>query len=87
MEHKEIERKCIFSGTGYYLVNDEKVRYQTNVSNAFNNFFITITEKLNIQRTEEGDAISVPKDSFPGIFPSIKIIPIMEAEVKSIEHP
>jgi hypothetical protein len=57
------------------------------VSNAFNNFFITIIENLHIQNTEEGDAISVPKYSFPGIFPSIKIIPIMEAEVKSIVHP
>ena len=54
------------------------------MANAFNNFFITITEKLNIQQIEKGDAISILKDSFPGNFPSIKIIPITEAEVKNI---
>jgi hypothetical protein len=54
------------------------------MANAFNNFFITITEKLNIQQIEKGDAISILKDSFPGNFPSIKIIPITEAEIKSI---
>ena len=56
------------------------------MANAFNNFFITITEKLNIQQIEKGDAISILKDSFPGNFPSIKIIPITEAEIKSIIH-
>jgi hypothetical protein len=68
-------------------VNDEKLRDQTNVANGFNNFFITITAKLNIQDAEKGDAISMPRDSFPVIFPSIEIIPIMEAEVKSIVDP
>jgi hypothetical protein len=68
------------------LVNDEKLRDQTNVANGFSNFFITITEKLNIQHTEKGDAISVLKDSFPLTFPSTEIIPIVEAEVKSIYY-
>jgi len=64
MEHyKERERKSTFSGTDYYyLEKSEKLRYQTYVSDAFNNFFITITEKLNIQHTEKEDAISIPKD-------------------------
>ena len=31
------------------LVNDEKLKDPTNVANAFNNYFLTITEKLNIQ--------------------------------------
>jgi hypothetical protein len=57
------------------------LRVQTNLANAFNNFFVTINEKLSFQHTEKRDAISIVKDSFPGIFPSIKIIPIMEAEV------
>ena len=39
------------------LVNDEKLEDPTNVANAFNKFFITITEKLNIQQREKGDAI------------------------------
>jgi hypothetical protein len=29
-------------------VNNEKLKYPTEVAKAFNNFFITITEKLNI---------------------------------------
>lgn len=53
---------------------------------AFNNLFITIIEKFNVQQIEKWDAISVLKDSFPGYFPCIQIIPISEAEVKSIIH-
>ena len=30
-------------------VNAEKLKDPTNVANAFNNFFVTITEKLNIR--------------------------------------
>jgi len=88
MEHyKERERKSTFSGTGSHLtVNDEKLKNPTNVANAFNNFCITITEKLNIQQLEKGDAISLLKDSFRGIFPNIKIIPITEAQIKSVIH-
>jgi hypothetical protein len=47
---------------------------------AFNNLFVTVTEKLNIQQVEEGDAISILEDSFPGNFPSIKIILITKTE-------
>ena len=39
------------------LANDEKLKDPTNVANASNKFFITITEKLNIQQREKGDAI------------------------------
>jgi len=67
-------------------VNDENLKDPRNVAKAFNNLFITITEKLSIQHIEEGDAISILKYSFPGNFPSIKIIPINEAESKSITH-
>jgi len=56
------------------------------VAKAFINLFVTITGKLNIQQIEEGDAISILKYSFPGNFPSIKIIPITEAEPKIIIH-
>ena len=41
------------------LVNDENFNDPRNIANAFNNFFITIAEKLNIQQIEKGDAISV----------------------------
>ena len=56
------------------------------MANAFNKFFIMVTEKLNIQQTENGDAILILKDSFAEKFPSIKVIPITEAEIRSIIH-
>jgi hypothetical protein len=43
--------------------------------NAFNNFFITITEKLNFQKTDKGDVTSILKDPFPGILSNITIKP------------
>ena len=36
------------------LVNDEQLKDATDVANAFNNFFTTITEKLDIQHLEKG---------------------------------
>jgi len=39
-----------------------------------------------MQQIRKGDAISILKDSFRGNFLSIKIIPVIEAEVKSIIH-
>jgi len=53
--------------------------------NAFNNFFVTITEKLNIQKIDTEDATSILKDSFPRIFSNINIIPITEGERK-VQH-
>jgi hypothetical protein len=49
MEHYTTrDRESTFSGTGSSLtVNDEKLKYPKEMANAFNNFFITITEKLN----------------------------------------
>jgi hypothetical protein len=44
------------------LVNNEKLKDPTIMDNAFNNFFVTVTEKLNIQKHEKGDAISFLKD-------------------------
>jgi hypothetical protein len=68
------------------LVNDEKLKDSSNDASAFNNFFITTVGKYNIYQVEKGDAISILKDSFPGKFPSIKIIPITEEEIKSTIH-
>ena len=67
-------------------MNDEKLKDPSNDDNAFNNFFITTAGKYNIYRVEKGDAISILKDSFPGKFPSIKIIPVTEEEMKSTIH-
>jgi len=49
MDHyKETDRESTFSSTS--LVNDEKFKDLRNVANAFNNFFVTITVKLNFKR-------------------------------------
>ena len=69
------------------LVNDEKLKDPTDVANAFHNFFITITEKLNnLQIQQNGDDNSVLKKFISWRFPKIKIIPITEDEIKSILH-
>jgi hypothetical protein len=60
----------------------EELNNQT-VANAFNNFFITAAEKLNIQKSDKVDAISFLKASFTGNFPSIKLISVTVAEIKS----
>jgi hypothetical protein len=36
--------------------------FLTIMANAHNNFFLTVTEKLNIQKPEKGDTISFLKD-------------------------
>ena len=69
-----VEEVSSFSG------DEQKLKDSKDQADAFNNFFIT-TEKLNIQK---GDAILILKYSFPGKFPSTKIIPITEAEIKTL---
>ena len=66
------------------LVNTGTLRDQKTVANTFNNFFLTISEKLDIHTLGKGDAISFLKDSFPTKFPNLNVIPITEAEIKSI---
>ena len=67
------------------LVNMGKLKdKKKTVANAFNNFFLTNSEKWNRYKSEKRDAISFLKDSFPGNFPTINIIPITEAEIKVI---
>ena len=63
-------------------VNQGKLKDKKTVANAFNNFLLTTSEKLKRYKSEKRDAISFLKDSFPGNFPTINIIPITEAEIK-----
>ena len=51
-------------------MNDGKVNDPTDAANAFNNFFVTITEKLIVQPIEKGDFISILKDSLLETFPA-----------------
>ena len=66
------------------VMGNENLKEPESLANTFNNYFLTVAEQLNVQKSEKGDAISLLKKSFPGNFPSIKIIPITEAEIKSI---
>jgi len=43
-------------------VNDENLRIQKNVANFFNNFFMTVTNKLEIQQIENRNAIAILQD-------------------------
>jgi hypothetical protein len=86
MEHyKERGRKTAFSATGSHNEWGKIKRSNTRVQ-CLNNFFITITEILNIQQIKKGDAVSILQDPFPGNFSSIKIILMTEADIKSIIH-
>jgi len=64
-------------------VNDEKLMDLINVANVFNNFFLTVTEKLNIQHIQRGCYLN-SKLFISWKFPSTKIIPTTEAEIKNI---
>jgi hypothetical protein len=84
MEHyTERDKKNTFNEQAPNLhENDEKLKDPSNNVNAFNNFFITTAGKYNIYQVEKGDAISILTDTSYGKFPSIKIIPITEEEIK-----
>jgi hypothetical protein len=47
------------------LSNNEKVKDPGIVANTFSNFFLTITESLNLHQEGREDAISFLKDAFP----------------------
>jgi hypothetical protein len=52
------------------LVNDGRVKDPTDVANAFDNFFITITEKIIVQPIEKGAVISILEYSLLETFPA-----------------
>jgi hypothetical protein len=70
----------------YDLLNSEKVKDPKTIANAFNTFFLTITENPNLQQKVRSDAISFIEDAFPRKFPSIKTVPTTQTEIKSIIH-
>jgi hypothetical protein len=67
-------------------INDDKVKDPEVIADAFNIFFLTITENLNLHQEVRGDAISFLKQAFPRKFPGIKTISTTETEIKSIIH-
>jgi hypothetical protein len=46
----------------FLLMNNEELTDPKNMANTFNTFFLTITEKLNIQQVEKEDAVSFLED-------------------------
>jgi hypothetical protein len=67
-------------------VNDEKFKDPRNVTNGFNNFFIMITEKLNIQQNRERRHYLNFKRTISWKLPQHTDNPITETEIKSIIH-
>jgi hypothetical protein len=68
------------------LSNNEKVKDPATVANAFNNFFLTTTEILNLHQAGSKDAVLFLKAEFSIKFPGIKIISTTETEIKNIIH-
>jgi hypothetical protein len=66
------------------LAKSEKAKDLETAANDFNTFFLAITENLNLHQMGNENALSFLKDAFPKKFPSIKIIPTNEAEIKNI---
>ena len=50
---------------------------------AFNNYFFNITENLNMHVAKDNNPISLLK-KYPFEFPPMQIVPITEAEIRSI---
>jgi hypothetical protein len=57
------------------LINGDEVKDPGKVADAFNNFFLTITENLNLHQARKEDAISLLKDSFPENSLRLKLFP------------
>jgi len=51
---------------------------------AFNNYFLNITENLNIHIAKDNNPISLLKRYYPFQFPPMQIVPITEGEVRNI---
>jgi hypothetical protein len=47
------------------LSKNEKLQNPKNMADAFSNFVLTVTEKLNIKQVVKADATSFLKDAFP----------------------
>jgi len=51
---------------------------------AFNNYFLNITENLNINFAKDNNPISLLKKNYPFEFPTRQTVPITEGEIRSI---
>ena len=51
---------------------------------AFNNYFLNVTENLNIHVAQDDNPISLLKKYYPSEFQPMQIVPITEGEIRSI---
>jgi hypothetical protein len=63
----------------------KKLRAQKKLL-AFNTFFLTSAEILNLHQEVRGDAISFLREAYPRKFTGIKTIPTTQTEIKRIIH-
>jgi hypothetical protein len=66
-----------FSNTGK-TVNLE------DAADAFNKYFLTITNSLSIQSPKQNTAISLLRDSYPNCVTKMKTIPVTKAQIIGI---
>jgi hypothetical protein len=70
----------------FLLTNNENIKDPETVPNAFNTFYPTVADNLNLHQEGTKCAFSLLKDASPERFHSIKIIATTETEIKSIIH-
>jgi hypothetical protein len=68
------------------LINNEKLSDPQKIVDAFNTFFLKITENLDLHQEARHDAISFLKNAFPRKFTYFKIILTTKTAIKSIIH-
>ena len=54
------------------------------VVEAFNYYFLNITENLNMHTAKDNNTISLLKKYYPFKFPPMQIVPITEREIRNI---
>jgi len=64
--------------------NDNAEVLPDKAAGAFNNHFLNITESLIMQNVKDNPPTWFLRDSHPSGFPPMNIIPVTEADIKSI---
>jgi hypothetical protein len=82
----ETGKLCLTEQIPSLLIKNEKVKDPEVNADAFNIFFLTITENPDLHQEVRSNAISFSKDTFPRKFPGLQTILITETEIKSIIH-
>jgi hypothetical protein len=62
-----------------YKINNAIVN-PSQAADAFNNYFLSVIERLNLTDVQADSAISHLQRSYPNSFPVIAVVPVTEAE-------